>query len=442
MPSIVYNSYNLPKVIKKFNYNEDEKSINVSCEFLVTAASAGGLVTACQAAEEALTEINKNFSLSFGGSSELSFSHSANTGFLARPKLTKLKNKLATACSRPYSFSVNIQLPFAQSGYNYRREASFSITYAPTRQRTVNFRCLYTAGGVNSALQNYLAGTGGKAWAATILSALGGNYELISENISEEHEQKILNASFSYKEILAKQSSASLNVAAIVDPRASYSCQIANEVGMCVSNAGYLAVPVVTIAVNYSCRIDFDQVPDEVDIEDVYQTTVKPWLIAHTRDILGLSNYSQAGSQYIIQSESKNIDPHNYVVSGTLTFTAPQTMSSIIRLDENLSTSDDFGISATKIWDGNAHTYNTWGIGAKRSLSRSISIARLGQEPAVPVPYTDGSSGKWMLLSRRKNVNKKRIGSGTTVSGARSEIVWFAHYNESYMYVEPFGFSG
>ena len=42
-----------------------------------------------------------------------------------------------------------------------------------------------------------------KTWAGTILSGLGGTYELVSESMNLEQENKILNASLTYKEILS-----------------------------------------------------------------------------------------------------------------------------------------------------------------------------------------------------------------------------------------------
>ena len=440
MVTITYNGYTLPNQIEKFTYRENERDISISCQFLVLAVSESALVGACQAAETALTEINKDFSLSFGGSSEFNLSHAGNTGFLARPTLSKGSSELATGTSRPYNFSLNIQLPFSQTPYNYQREGSFSISYAPTRGRTVSFQCLYTAGGANSALDNYVAGTGGKAWAAGVLSSLGGNFELVGETIREEREEKILNATLTYKEILAKQSSASINVAAIVDPSVSYRVSVDQEIGVCQSNAGYVMVPAVTVSISYSCKIDFEQVGDEKDIEDVYQDTVKPWLIAHARDMLGLANYSNAGTNYIIQSESKTVDPHAYTVGGQLTFTAPKTLASIVRLDENITVSDEDGISVTPIWDQVNYTYSTWGIGAKKTLNRNISIAKLDTPPADPPEYADDSQGTWLRLNIRKRTQLKRLGVGTSVAGAPvyQRNLWIVTYSESYIYIVPF----
>ena len=168
MVVVNYNSYNVPNIYGKYTLAEDEKTATFTCTFLIKSDTAANLVAACNTAKAALTEINKDFSFTFDGTAEIAYSHSSNTGFLSRPRLTVLNNELSTGTSRPYSFTVQIQLPFDQTGYSYRREASFTVNYSPNRGRTVSFKMVYTAGGSNSALDNYLAGTGGKNWASTI----------------------------------------------------------------------------------------------------------------------------------------------------------------------------------------------------------------------------------------------------------------------------------
>src|SRR3972149_1179734 len=143
MVACTYNSYVIPAIMGKFSYSEDEKEIKVGLDFLVTADTSALLITACQAAESALTEVNKNLTLSLGGTNDLVFNHSSNTGFLSKPNLSKLVDAYNTGTSRHYHWSCSFGLPFSQSGYNFQREASWSISYGANRQRTVNFKVLY-----------------------------------------------------------------------------------------------------------------------------------------------------------------------------------------------------------------------------------------------------------------------------------------------------------
>ncbi|RLD10045.1 MAG: hypothetical protein DRI56_03215 [Chloroflexota bacterium] len=435
MVTITYNGYTLPNTIEKFSLNENEKQVSISCTFLLLSTSAGGLVDLCQEAEEKLTEINKDFTLKLGGVEEFNLSHSANTGFLARPTLTKIANETATKVSRAYQFSLVIQLPFDQTGYDYRREGSFTITYAPSRRRTVSFQCLYTAGGSNSALQNYQAATGGKNWATSVLAALGGNYELVAESIREEQEEKILNATLTYKEILSNQASGTMDVAAIIDPNVNYSVRYAQEIG--VSGAGYAAIPATTVSISYNCTISKDVVGTDTDLEEVYQDTVKPWLIEHVWDMLDLGDYSQSGRSYIVQSESKTVNPYNWTISGGLTFIAPNSNSAVIALSESIAISNDKGLTAEKLWDGQDYTYNIYGIGQQKTLNRNISVTKLSSPPAEPPEYNDDSPGIWLLRNRTVRRQIKEFGAGG-VSNTQKMRVYFYSFVDQYLYVEPF----
>lgn len=85
MPTVVYNGQTLPNVFGKTSFSENEKELHFSCQFLASSTTASGLVSDCQTYEEKLTEINKDFSLTFGGTSEWNLTHSGNTGYNARP---------------------------------------------------------------------------------------------------------------------------------------------------------------------------------------------------------------------------------------------------------------------------------------------------------------------------------------------------------------------
>lgn len=440
MPSVTYNGYTLPNVIGKFSVSENEKNFSFACSFLITAASEGALVAACQAAESALTEKNKDFSLSFGGSGEFSFSHDSNTGFLARPNLTKITNKLATGCSRPYKFSVVIQLPFSQSGYNYRREGRFTVSWDAARRRTFSFTCLYTAGGGDTAREKYQADNGGIAWAEGVLSNLGiGNFERISQNFSEEHEEKILNASLVYREILSYQKSGTYDVASIVDPKCSYSVDLAQNVGISPT-AQYTMEPSVVVAVSFSCYINREDKSETSLLED-YESLVKPWLLNHSRDMLRLAAYSQAGTQFIIQSERKSVDPYTNSISGNLRFMVPKTSSMIIELSETISVSETPAIHAEKLWSGVPYTYNVWSLGAEKRLSRTITIRKLGSPPEAPLSYVGDEPGSWLLMSStsRKEVQKHGVGTSDSATPIRQIYVYSAVYSEEYLYVEEMG---
>jgi len=432
---VTYNSYSIPNIFGKITTSENVKAFTFACNFLVTAASSSALVAACNTARVALTEKYKNLQIVFDSTTEINISHSGNTGFLAIPTLVEINNDLQTETARPYRFSVEVGLPFDQSGFGYRREGSFSIDYSPSRARSVTFSALYTAGGSNSALENYTAN--GKVWAATILTAIGGDYNLVSENISEEHEQKILNARLVYREILADESTSGRNDSAIVNPSCDISVHYGQEIGYTVS-PGYQIYPGVIVNLSYSATIDKEVVTDMDNVEDVYQARVKPWLIAHAYGLLGLGNYSQAGTtNYIVQDERKSINPYSYTITGFLSFMAPRSADAIIELSEVITDTTNMGIVNEKIWNEQDFQQAVWGIGKWRTLTRVLSVKKLLGPPQIPEPYTDGSGGIFHLVSIDMRKSIRKAGVGTSGTSLRAAYIYYVTYIEDYIFVLP-----
>lgn len=435
--TVTYNGYTLPFVYGKFSYRENEVDINFSCEFLVEASTASLLVSACQNAEEKLTEKCKDFSLSFGGSSELSFSHSGNTGFSAHAHLNKLNNELCTETSRAYSFSINIQLPFTQTGYDARREASFHVSYLPTRQRLVSFSMLYTSTPAASALTNYT--TYGKTWAGTILTALTGNYELIDEGYGQEQEQKLINAKLTYKEILTDQSSSGVNDTSLVDPQMNYGCTIEQQVGKGIIT-GVRATPMIRLQISYSTKLDKTIVG--TDLNTAYTQRVKPYMIAQVFSTLGMSAYKAAGPTYIVESESKNIDTTNYYIAGSLTILAVSA-AQIIAYSESINQVENPNIVFKKLWDGEDDTYNTWSMGKVRTIQRIVTIAQIGSEPTAPAPLTnervpDGCQWKkFFPTSVHGKCDSWGYGSAGSATALKMVDVYFFTFSEQYLAVRP-----
>lgn len=435
--TVKYNGYTLPFVYGKFSYRENEVDINFSCEFLVEASTASLLVSACQNAEEKLTEKCKDFSLSFGGSSELSFSHSGNTGFSAHTHLNKLNHELCTETSRAYSFSINIQLPFTQTGYDARREASFNVSYLPTRQRIVSFSMLYTSTPAASALTNYT--TYGKTWAGTILTALTGNYELIDEWYGQEQEQKLINAKLTYKEILTDQSSSGVNDTSLVDPQMNYGCTIEQQVGKGIIT-GVRATPMIRLQISYSTKLDKTIVG--TDLNTAYTQRVKPYMIAQVFSTLGMSAYKAAGPTYIVESESKNIDTTNYYIAGSLTILAVSA-AQIIAYSESINQVENPNIVFKKLWDGEDDTYNTWSMGKVRTIQRIVTIAQIGSEPTAPAPLTnervpDGCQWKkFFPTSVHGKCDSWGYGSAGSATALKMVDVYFFTFSEQYLAVRP-----
>lgn len=438
MVAITYNGHTISHSLGKFSYAQDEKVLSVSIDFLVTAANSGALETACDTVKEKLTAINKDFSLSLGGSTEFNLSHSSNTGFNARPSLNKVPDELSTATSRHYNWSCIIGLPFSQSPYNYRREGTVSIQYLPSKQRLVSFNVLYTAGGAYSALQNYSAYA--KIWALSVLASFGGTYELVSESPQYEMENKIASGTLMYKEILANQSESSVDDTSIIDMKSSYSISVAQSYGVSFSGNYSLPYPPVIINLFFTTTLDHSIVTSDAGFDSVYTDKIRPWLIKHCETVLNTTLYRTGGTNLVIENEQKTYNVHTYSITGQLQIMAYRDSNAVVSYDEILSISRTTGDQFKKLWNGKSHSYSSWNIGETFTLNRVIIISRLGEAPNEPPEYAGSEfgsdGGTWQKLSSSTQYHATQLGSSTSSTGVISPVMYSKTFKDSYLYVK------
>ena len=176
MPSFTYNGLTIPfnQVYGKFTFTTDYENALFSCKFLAVAATEDDLITVCNEIEEKFSAWNQDFTLDFGenATEHYSFSHSGNTGFLARPKINSLDSAFSTGLCRPYSFSIDFSLPATLPGYNFRRSANITFSTPHQERRTVLVSGTYTAGDDKSALENYNKRKGNNSDVDSIIQVL------------------------------------------------------------------------------------------------------------------------------------------------------------------------------------------------------------------------------------------------------------------------------
>lgn len=426
--STIYNGYTIPNTYSKFTISESYTNLSFSCEFALSVANSA-------AAETALRVYNADMTMSFDGVAQYSYKHSDNTGLLTIPHLEMISDVSEHDALRFYRFSLTCQLPANKSGYGYRREGSYTITYDGSRRKRASFACVYTAGTGTASRANYTSGA--KTWATGILTAIGGTYELVSENSHTEHEDKITNGSLIYQEILSKETENSTNYAKIVDANCDISVDFGQELG--VSTGGYTQTAPVTVSVHYTAKVDQEQAGSDTNIEEVYRTYVRPWIIKHAYSVLGLANWSQASTNYIAENEGFSISPTGYHVSGSLSFSCPRSTSQIVKLSETLQEHTQSGLVYRKLWDSKPNTFNMYNVGGQKTLRRSITIMQIGTPPADPVPYV-GTPDKWVRLDIQKNYEEKLIGVGSRGSNVSTQLqsstYYIVSFSENYLFVE------
>lgn len=422
--SVVYNSYTIPTSYNEFEVSRDYNTFSFSCNFAVPIESVA-------AAESALRIKDSRLQVTFGASPAYDLNPDTNSGFLSEPSLQKISNKSEDGELRFYRFSVKYQLPADRPGDAYHREWSYRLGYNSARRRTISFNGSFTAGGSNTAYQNYLAEVNNIT--GTVIAAIGGNFEKSSENFNQEHREKILNFTVVYTQLLANDIKAQADYAAIKNARCSYGIDFSQDKGYSPTS-GFTMVPAVTISVSYQAEIDSEVVNlNESKIEETYNTLVRPWIIEHSLTVLNIRRKNTASdSSYIAQRESYSIDPHNYTVSGNIVFSAPKTSTQIIALSESFTETTDEGLIINKLWNGKPYHANVNKIGATRFAQRVITIIQLSQPPREPNPLPNYQR---LNIQLRKKYDSRGAGSAPDIA-ALKEIVAYGHtYVENYQYI-------
>jgi hypothetical protein len=431
MATLVYNGYSIPNIIGKIKYNENYQNIQVIVDFLLIAESSSALITLYNNAREKLTEKNKDLVLSFGivPSAELDFSHNLNTGFLSEGSILKLDSELSTETTRHCSFICKIKLPFSQSSYNYRQNASFNIEYLPTKIRVVNFNITYTAGGANSAYQNY--NLYAKTWCESILARFGSIFEIIKEKIDSEQEEKILTANIIYKEIISNQKAGSKDNVNLIDIKLVYKIRLEQKTGYPISaDTGTSVHPSSMIQLDFLCPCNKETLTD-ITMSSYYHNTIRPYIISRILNILNINEYSTLDiNNLYFEREEYAVDIFTSLIVGKLDIVIPPK-SKFILFSENYSVNKDEKLTTIKLWDGQDNTYSVWTTGSSSVITRIITIGMLDQVPIEPNLL---SSTTYLLLNREVNQSKNRLSQTTKESGVVSDnILYLKKIKEVYL---------
>jgi hypothetical protein len=195
---------------------------NVSFTVMVQADQGAAdpdvdFATKCVAIETAFRTPRLNLVVSQGAATLVSFSHTASTGFTGVPMISKSEDEANTGYSRRYHISIDIQMPADVTLTNGRREADIRVIFSPSRRRRCEISGVYTslppAGG--AARAQYQASI--DAYALTVLTALGGTWELAEEpTVTEDDVQKVVHFARVYDELIFKQAGAALDSTSIV----------------------------------------------------------------------------------------------------------------------------------------------------------------------------------------------------------------------------------
>ncbi|HYE91759.1 MAG TPA: hypothetical protein VEA38_12095, partial [Terriglobales bacterium] len=187
--NLLYDTYRL---------SADSETLEFSARVMCRAATAAAFATACAALEAAFMTVNGTLVVTLGGSTFTSVSHSANTGFLARPYFRKIGGAQDSGRARLYEVGVKAQRP--ASATNGLRIGSFEVTQDTFLKRSYKISGTFTALSSNGARAQYLAriSTLAASWEST-LAGSPGTWLATDHQYQADDQDKIV--TFSYAAI-------------------------------------------------------------------------------------------------------------------------------------------------------------------------------------------------------------------------------------------------
>lgn len=425
--------------------------------FITTASTAAAFATECAAVEAAFRTPRAALVVTYGGSTLLSLQQSNNTGFDAAPSIVKQGDVGDTGRSRYYKVRIEFGLPADNVGTSFRRFSTITVEYSPTRRRTVNIDCTYTANstdGTTGSFAQYRAQI--DAYATTVLTAIDSSatFERVGEPAVERNEtDKVTNARAVYKEILENQSASSLDDSDIIDPVLVITRQKqapgdsqGTSIGVASSGTGLTSPGVggntvaetptlggpggtgtvqrpTVLTLNYTCGLNKERT---TNLESKWRSTIRTFLIQQAGAYAG-------GGVILIEAAPDFGDVYENRFSARMVFHVYPTTILFQRITVKDAT--NYGKRLVGVWTGNPYDYYEYQgmavrmktITQEREEITSLSDANAYVETlvrAAAVAVGLANSDKWVVLSHTPGapVLRRGLDGATQVYVAEATI--------------------
>lgn len=430
---VIYNGYELPKVIETQTLTKTYEKGSFRCVFLIEESSASSLVSECEEAERKLREPYKTLTTNFGGSSEYSFSHTNNTGMNTRPHLHMLQDEHQTETSRAYSFELDFMLPADLSGFAFRRTSVMNVTVDTVGATSVEFYLEYTASNspVKGSRDNFID-NGIPFTLAKLSSTFSGLvFERVSLFSTTDDQDKLTTGKIVYQELLERQSKDSFDDSIVKNLAITYSLSTPKTVNL--TQTLDLESDIMTkLHIVFSTKVDKNE-SSASGLESVYRDKIKPLVLERCKDILQLNSqpFGDFGSIFL-DSEDVSINPYTFTVNGSITASIPKSKTSILKIHETLTTVTDTGVLYAKLYDGIQNTYSVWGYGGQVIIIRNVVIRQLGDLTLNTLPVLKGSL---ILKNTEMSISANKV--GIDASGVSNELtIHDIHVREHYLLVD------
>lgn len=303
--------------------------------------------------------------------------------------------------SRAYTCIVEGDLPADGTGDDGLRDLEVNVTYEAGRQRTVTMRGTYTASTGVTAVGQYEAQFDTEA--GTLLTAIDGSavFELVAENYNQDRNVHLCTFTRQYLELLANQSTASLDDTEIRDHRVRFT-DLSSHPGDSEEGVHRLR----RVVGSYDCAIDIDQT---TDLYSVFENKVKP----HVRELFQ-TNFNP--KVFALEDKRVSYDETTKRLSASLQFIYQGADGGgVVEVSQSMAIRQTRTIDYTPIHNGNefaAHADPGW---ATKERVWSRTVIALGESfPPFGPRFADGvvASG-WNVVQSTQQTSAQWLGDPT-----------------------------
>ncbi len=415
--SIVYGSITLggstDRLIDGWHFvRKSFETAELEVEFWVQKDTVANFQTEVAAIEAEFRKPFQNVTVTLDGQTLVSASQSGNTGMDAQPEIVKRGQIGDTGRSRKYTVRITWDLP-ANTGAEPTtglRESAVDVSYSQSRRRTVRISGIFTAVPSSTARAQYDAQI--SAYESSVLSAIGGTYELVGEPVSEHStNNKTLRFERTHREVIFSQAGASTDDADIVDQQLSITRRHSGE-GVTPE-----ATRLVTLDVSYDAWIDKDQT---TDLKGKWEDAIRGWIITQAETVLG------GGAVAMMEEAPEFMYDDNRIRASMTLFGIDAEAGKILENRITVSDDDNIGKELVPAWTGNP--FSKYQYQGPRQLLRTIaqtlrvqghetlaSAAATGSEAEkafrdTPFFEPPAEGGGWVLMQRQPSATQLTLG--------------------------------
>ena len=361
------------------------------------------------AAEVAFRKPYQDLTITQGSETFLDAKQSTGTAHDCQPSILKREDKADTGRSRRYTVRIEYGLPASTGAepVSGLRDVSVDVSLNPAGVATVTFSGTFTAVGTDSARTVYSAQIGG--YVTTIMSSLSiSNYELSGVPSSrQDTNNKTLEFTRTYDELIFSQAGSSLNDSSIVKQRLNITRNRSapgdypEAERLALLSLSYDAWIAKSVSTNLRSKF----------------TSIRAWLITQIQNTLD-------GGEFAVTSETPNYHYDENRISVSMEVQGQAGSQSVIEQRVTVEDDDSAGWEVVPAHTGDP--LSAYWFQGPRIVVRTVThilrkIGSFTEQDAASFAGAEvstakgrdpagGGGGEWLIMRSRPNASQLRMG--------------------------------